>query len=127
MIANALLLHTPDTSIKSKHKFMGIVDVSLHKTGGILSQQNLAKPPFVLSRDPKIFEDQYKKGYNIVNIFSKRLSPTQSRYSASVRELLGIKQFLKKYHRYLVIKPFDIVGDCKILVPIFTINRDSPN
>ncbi len=123
-IKNALLLHTPDTSIKSKHRFLGIIDTSLYKTGGILCQQKLSKPPFKLSRDPIIFEEQFKNGYNIVQVYSKRLSGTQTRYGASARELLGVKMFFRKFRRYLIIKPFDIIADCKPLIPIFTLNRD---
>ena len=49
-------------------------------------------------------------------MFSKVLSPEQQRYGATERELLGAVETLKKFKKYLCIKPFDLIIHCRPIV-----------
>ena len=126
-IRNALILHHPDMKITSKHRFLLKVDTSLYQTGASLWQQKLHQPPFTLSEDPNIQDMQIKQKYNLIKLYSRSLAPAQQRYSATEREALGLFLAIKKFHRYLIIKPFDVLGDHKPLVAIFSMNQNTSN
>ncbi len=127
MIGNALLLTTPDMRIMSTHRFVLIVDTSLLKSGSLLGQQCLDRAAFILSADKDERYTQLKERYNICALNSKILSPQQQRYSATIRELLGIYIAFKKHARCLLLKPFDLITDCLPLVSLFNLKRMCTN
>ncbi len=126
-IRNSLLLHDPNLKISCPHSFAIIVDTSLTQTGALILQQKLSLKPFKLSLDAKIREQQLLDKYNLIALYSKKLHDTQQRYSATERELLGIKEALKKFRKYAQIKTFDLLCDCEPLIKLFKHSNESGN
>eukprot|EP01083_Nonionella_stella_P053316 141066_1 len=128
-VRNALILSQPDMRLQSKHAFLIIVDTSLDQTGAALAQQKLDEEPFVLrgSAKRKEFYEQIRTRYNLVELYSRSLHDVETRYSATEREMLGIKLAFRKFKRFLILKQFDLVTDCAPLVAIFKLNKDTNN
>ena len=77
-------------------------DASTKAIGGVLCQQ----------KDPNSQELQ------LIESFTKTLSPTQQRWPTIDRELFAIVHACRKYYRYLITKPFVIYTDHKPLLAI---------
>jgi hypothetical protein len=58
--------------------------------------------------------------YNIIMIVSKKLSPTQQRYSAYKKELWAVVYCLLKFHSYIYLRKFTVITDHNPLKYIFT-------
>ncbi len=126
-IKHAFLLHHPDMRIKCPHRFAIVVDTSLYQTGAIVLQQNTSKQPFQLSLNAKDRDIQLKTKYVLIALYSKQLHEAQTRYSATERELLGIKEAFRKFKRYATLKPLDLICDCEPVIKLFEHHKDSTN
>ncbi len=125
IIRDSKILYVPNMRMSCPHRFLFTVDTSLTMMGGGMWQQRLNKKPFKLSREKDIFETQVRDGYNLLSIWSKALTSTQTRYGATKRELEGVKQILHKHKRFASIKPFDLICDCTALIDLFELNSDT--
>ena len=90
-------------------------------------QQRSGLPPFDLPSDHKEQNKAISERYNHISIYSKKLQPARQRYAATERECLGVKEAFKKYHRELIIRSFDGVGDCRPIQAIWALSSCSKN
>ena len=58
-----------------------------------------------------VLEQKHGDVWNPVEYFSKRLNDTESRYSATEREMLGCILAIEHWHPYLVGRAFDVLTD----------------
>ena len=58
-----------------------------------------------------VLEQQHGNIWHPVEYFSKRLNDTESRYSATEREILGCILAMEHWHLYLVGRAFDVLTD----------------
>ena len=58
-----------------------------------------------------VLEQQHGDVWHPVKYFSKRLNDTESRYSATEREMLGCILAMEYWHPYLVVGAFDVLTD----------------
>ena len=56
-------------------------------------------------------EQQHGDVWHPVEYFSKRLNDTESRYSATEREMLGCILAMERWRPYLVGRAFDVLTD----------------
>ena len=56
----------------------------------------------------------------VIAFYSKKLSPTESVYTASDRELFGLISFLNRFRCYLEGTEFEIFTDTQVLKSFFT-------
>ena len=97
-IINAPILVSPDWS----KPFRCHVDASQTTVGGNLTQL-----------------DENGKD-RVIDFYSKKLSPTESVYTANDRELLGLISFLNRFRCYLEGTEFEVFTDNQVLNSIFT-------
>ena len=126
-IENTYLLNHPNLKAHSKHRFLLIVDTSLKQCGAALWQQDSEQEPFELSTFPKEQDEQLRTKYKLIRLYSQALRPEETRYAATVREALGYKMAITKFKKFLIIKPFDLLGDCMPLKQLYNMHYDSPN
>ena len=96
-ITNAPILVSPDW----KKPFRCHIDASQIAVGGTLTQ----------------LDDNGKE--RVIAFFSKKLSPTESGYTANDRELLGLISFLKMFRCYLEGVEFEVFTDNQVLKSFF--------
>ena len=65
--------------------------------------------------------------YVLIRLFSRALTPTQTNYSATEREMLGYVISLLKFDKYLKHKHFILIGDHQPMLSLFNINIESKN
>ena len=58
-----------------------------------------------------VLEQKHKQVWHTVEYFSKRLSNTETRYSATEYEILGCILAMEHWHPYLVGRAFDVLTD----------------
>ncbi len=66
-----------------------------------------------------LMQEQEDKEYKPVHYASRKLSPTETRYSQFEREALAVKWACEKFHMYLSGRKFKIHTDHKPLIPIY--------
>ena len=88
-------------------------------------QQDLTNLHLII-REIEIRNFQIKKYYILIE-YIRTLSEIQQRYSTTEREALGLILAIKKFHKYLIIRPFDIIGDHRPLTAIFNTHQNTPN
>ena len=58
-----------------------------------------------------VLEQQHRDVWHPVEYISKRLNDTESRYSATEREMLGCILAMERWHPYLIGRAFDGLTD----------------
>ena len=56
-----------------------------------------------------VLEQQHGNVWHLVEYFSKRLNDTESKYSATEREMLGCILAMERWRPYLVGRAFDVL------------------
>ncbi len=98
----------------------------------VLAKANMSKP-FVLDTDASashvgtvLMQYAEHKKPKVIAYFSKKLKPTEIKYSATDREALGIILACKQYHQYLWESRVTIRTDHQPLVSVFRRRTKSP-